>query len=725
MTKRRFSDVAGHQIEQHRSKRKEDDHSMYAVEVMEHNEANAMKNGCAASLNETHAESDSAGKSDEAPVMVSFSPQKEYHSIDSASYKEDGTFADKSTSSERNIVPSTTSSYLVTNVFPTPNLPQPNKMFISQVNQGCTAEDHASEPAHAATINEHLPSVIFPIEKVRLPENFNSVHQNNSCPEDFEKHDLKSVILKQYSTSMERRKDNLPENGSEGNVCRESSSVDVANCQSHSTENIAVAESTCADLSLKNAINGRKTSFPYLTERPSIQANVAEKDMVSMTLNYTSCSSEVLKNHMIDSMPLLAECGNSDNSGTRFRKMIQANASEKRKRSIHSIHEENISPCAYSSDISIEINQKVLSGNFKGDLSLPPSPITGVIDSFISKPYRQNNHLDLLNVEETAFSFQLPCKVFCKEIRKNDTSFVMQCGLGRVAESHGSKNQREDPSNVVSTGIHGDLVTQDRENVGSFSCSSTSKDDSNSKRRKIEVRELVPVLPERSLTCRRNRKKLLVLDLNGLLCDIVNDYTAPYRGEKRIGGKPIFKRPFCDDFLKFCFEKFDIGIWSSRRKYNVDSVLEYLMVEFKHKLLFCWDQSKCTYTGVRTLVNHHKPLVLKELKKLWDKEESDLPWQKGEFSPSNTLLLDDSPYKALFNPPHTAIFPYPYHHTDEDDKSLGPGGDIRVYLERLLIADDIQRYVEEHPFGQPAITDSDQHWNFYCEIIKSYATSSS
>jgi hypothetical protein len=66
------------------------------------------------------------------------------------------------------------------------------------------------------------------------------------------------------------------------------------------------------------------------------------------------------------------------------------------------------------------------------------------------------------------------------------------------------------------------------------------------------------------------------------------------------------------------------------------------------------DLSKCTGTGFYTLENKTKPLVLKELKKLWD----DLPWrQQGEFSPSNTLLLDDSPYKALRNPVRTALLP--------------------------------------------------------------------
>jgi hypothetical protein len=61
-------------------------------------------------------------------------------------------------------------------------------------------------------------------------------------------------------------------------------------------------------------------------------------------------------------------------------------------------------------------------------------------------------------------------------------------------------------------------------------------------------------------------------------------------------------------------------------------------------------------TGHYTVENQNKPLVLKELKKLWNKEEPDLPWQQGDFSPSNTLLVDDPPYKALRNP----VLPSPF-----------------------------------------------------------------
>lgn len=67
-------------------------------------------------------------------------------------------------------------------------------------------------------------------------------------------------------------------------------------------------------------------------------------------------------------------------------------------------------------------------------------------------------------------------------------------------------------------------------------------------------------------------------------------------------------------------------------------------------IVFMQHQSHCTDTGFTTVENSNKPLLLKELKKLWDKLEPDLPWNKGEYNESNTLLLDDSPYKALRNP---------------------------------------------------------------------------
>ena len=207
----------------------------------------------------------------------------------------------------------------------------------------------------------------------------------------------------------------------------------------------------------------------------------------------------------------------------------------------------------------------------------------------------------------------------------------------------------------------------------------------------------------------------------------------------------VYKRPFCEEFVRFCLERFDVGIWSSARRLvelhlpdlclislldainiiqkfthfsalnmrnrtNLETALDCVIGELKGRLLFVWvgsqirayamnllcikisfgyrfgrteealslslmylsqlsqktttqvvpccliyvltfqDQDDCTDSGFSTKENKNKPIFFKELKKLWDNESSNLPWRKGQYSSSNTILIDDKPYKALLNP---------------------------------------------------------------------------
>lgn len=68
------------------------------------------------------------------------------------------------------------------------------------------------------------------------------------------------------------------------------------------------------------------------------------------------------------------------------------------------------------------------------------------------------------------------------------------------------------------------------------------------------------------------------------------------------------------------------------------------------------DMSHSTQTGFRTVENFHKPLVFKELRKIWEPNDPNLPWKNGDYNESNTLLLDDSPYKALLNPVRFSLY---------------------------------------------------------------------
>ncbi|CAN0922879.1 hypothetical protein LINGRAHAP2_LOCUS33275 [Linum grandiflorum] len=207
-------------------------------------------------------------------------------------------------------------------------------------------------------------------------------------------------------------------------------------------------------------------------------------------------------------------------------------------------------------------------------------------------------------------------------------------------------------------------------------------------------------------------KKLLILDLNGLLVDVVSR-PKDRKPDKCVGNRSFFPRPFYLDFLKFCFERFHVAVWSSRTKYFPSS-LSYINIPSFDPV---YDQSHCTITQFRTVENRHKPLVFKELKRVWEKQDSQLPWERGYFNESNTLLVDDSPYKALLNPVHSAIYPDSYSYQDVDDNSLGDGGNIRVYLEQICGAEHVQKFVEMNPFGQKAVNEGNDSWSFYLQVI--------
>ncbi|KAF9589304.1 hypothetical protein IFM89_022374 [Coptis chinensis] len=122
------------------------------------------------------------------------------------------------------------------------------------------------------------------------------------------------------------------------------------------------------------------------------------------------------------------------------------------------------------------------------------------------------------------------------------------------------------------------------------------------------------------------------------------------------------------DFLKFCFQRFNVGVWSSRTKRNlmVCSILPWAYM--KSQLLFCWDQSHCSTTWVLHFVeNNEKPLMLKELVKLWDKDDPNLPWEKREYNESNVSSSMILLIKHCLIPAHTAIFPTSYDIRDKND----------------------------------------------------------
>ena len=49
----------------------------------------------------------------------------------------------------------------------------------------------------------------------------------------------------------------------------------------------------------------------------------------------------------------------------------------------------------------------------------------------------------------------------------------------------------------------------------------------------------------------------------------------------------------------------------------------------------------------------------------------------------------------------------------------GVGGDLRVYLEGLIMAGNMAEYVEKNPYGQEHITERSPSWSFYMRVMHS------
>lgn len=161
---------------------------------------------------------------------------------------------------------------------------------------------------------------------------------------------------------------------------------------------------------------------------------------------------------------------------------------------------------------------QLLPAGMKEGLSVPPSPIRGVVEKLSSPnlPMKQHNQLGSCNEECASFSFQMDNKVFMDDPSMNHSVEAVQSrtrvGLERVKLATDENNAADYKHK------HTDASIGQEKEFARSSMSNVSKD-------------VVLLMAETSL---RSRKKLLVLDLNGLLADITTEYHGAHM---RVAGK--------------------------------------------------------------------------------------------------------------------------------------------------------------------------------------------
>lgn len=194
---------------------------------------------------------------------------------------------------------------------------------------------------------------------------------------------------------------------------------------------------------------------------------------------------------------------------------------------------------------------------------------------------------------------------------------------------------------------------------------------------------------------RNYRELYIILDLNGVLIKRW-DKNPSLPGVSKLNKKWIQLRPGCIEFLQKAFSSFRVGIWSTMTQTNVLSMCKFLEQQADQSLPFfmLWSKDSCyQHRGVQRPNKANVVADFKPLSRVW-----------GYFKPylgfHNTILVDDSPYKACMNSPYNCIFPDAFEGYT-DDKYLNDV--LWPYLEKMRMSHNIQAYIANNPFGQPPV----------------------
>ena len=166
-------------------------------------------------------------------------------------------------------------------------------------------------------------------------------------------------------------------------------------------------------------------------------------------------------------------------------------------------------------------------------------------------------------------------------------------------------------------------------------------------------------------------KKLLILDIDETLVYATRQpLSATY--DFRAGGYYVTRRPGLDAFLRFCFGRFRVAVWTSSTRSYADLVVPQIFETPEH-LEFVWARERCT----RQFFPEEQDFEwVKDLRKL-KRKGHDL---------KDVLMVDNTPKKLNRN----------YGNLVRVDDFEGEPGDreltrLRDYLNDLAGAENVRR----------------------------------
>ncbi|ORY93928.1 HAD-like domain-containing protein [Syncephalastrum racemosum] len=188
-------------------------------------------------------------------------------------------------------------------------------------------------------------------------------------------------------------------------------------------------------------------------------------------------------------------------------------------------------------------------------------------------------------------------------------------------------------------------------------------------------REYEMIAAQPSRTRKHPQDQLLILDLNGTLVS---------RTKRNQG---MYVRPYADEFLDHIFRHYKVMVWSSAQPQSVDNMLQ-LFGRHERRLAKVWDRTKFNLSPQEY---HRKTVTIKDLEEVWKAFG-------GKYDATNTIMLDDSPAKAVlqpYNSVHLTEFDHAKVDCHEGESELA---DVRTYLRHLRYQSNVANYIKEHPY---------------------------
>ncbi len=130
-------------------------------------------------------------------------------------------------------------------------------------------------------------------------------------------------------------------------------------------------------------------------------------------------------------------------------------------------------------------------------------------------------------------------------------------------------------------------------------------------------------------------KKLLILDLDETIIHATETPLGHTPDFMILGQYHVYRRPFLDEFLRFCFEHFRVGVWTSSSLDYAQAVVAQA-IEPIGPLEFLWDRERCTNRYDAELGQSY---FVKDLGKL----------KKRGYALEQVLMIDDSKEKLERN----------------------------------------------------------------------------